>query len=128
MDVKVKLLHKDAQLPKYAGQGDAGLDLTCVSVNEEESFIEYDTGVSIEIPEGYVGLLFPRSSVSKKDIMLCNSVGVIDSSYRGSIKVRYKRTSKTCSNMARYSDYIISIRINTIHFNIFISNSTRKIS
>lgn len=89
MDVKVKLLHQDADLPFYSKQGDACADLTCVGVTEEEYYIEYSTGVALEIPEGYLGLVFPRSSVTNKELLLKNSVGVIDSGYRGEIKFRF---------------------------------------
>ena len=50
----------------------------------------YGTGLSIEIPEGYVGFIFPRSSNSKMHLALCNSVGVIDSGYRGEIICKFK--------------------------------------
>lgn len=91
MKVKIKKLNDKAIIPKYATQGDAGLDLVAIEENHEEDYIEYSTGLAIEIPEGYMGLIFPRSSNSKQDLLLCNSVGVIDSSYRGEILVRYKR-------------------------------------
>lgn len=94
MRVKLKKLTADAVIPSYSKKGDAGLDLTALSkdvVNEKEfGYIEYDTGIAIEIPEGYVGLVFPRSSISNTGSLLSNSVGVIDSSYRGSIKLRFK--------------------------------------
>lgn len=96
MKVNVKKLHPDAVIPVYAKPGDAGLDLTAISkrvetgVDDNGEYIEYGTGLAIEIPEGYVGLVFPRSSVSKKDLFLANAVGVIDSGYRGEIKLRYK--------------------------------------
>ena len=50
----------------------------------------YGSGVAMEIPKGYVGLVFPRSSISKKDLILSNSVGVIDSGYRGEILFKFK--------------------------------------
>lgn len=53
----------------------------------------YGTGLAVEIPEGYVGLLFPRSSISKKGLTLANSVGVIDSGYRGEIMFKFAITS-----------------------------------
>lgn len=92
MQVKVKKLYPDATIPRYAKQGDAGLDLTAVSEewNENNSMVTYGTGLSIEIPEGYVGLLFPRSSVCKTSLNLSNSVGVIDSGYRGEIMLKYR--------------------------------------
>ena len=92
MIVKIKKLHKDAVIPQYAKSGDAGVDLTAVSIefNEKLGCITYDTGLSVEIPEGYVGLIFPRSSIYKTIHSLSNSVGVIDSGYRGSIKFNFR--------------------------------------
>ena len=90
---KYKLEHKDARKPKRGSPGAAGFDLTCVSSREwRPGIIEYDTGVSVEIDPGFVGILCPRSSVSNYDLQLCNSVGVIDSDYRGTIKLRFKQT------------------------------------
>jgi dUTP pyrophosphatase len=72
------------------------MDLTAISqrtetgTDENGDYLEYGTGLAIEIPEGHVGLIFPRSSVSKKDLFLANAVGVIDSGYRGEIKLRFK--------------------------------------
>ena len=90
MVVKIKKLHPDAVIPAYSKKGDAGLDLTAVSVSFEKNYVSYKTGLAVEIPEGFVGLLFPRSSNSKMDLILTNSVGVIDSGYRGEIELRYK--------------------------------------
>lgn len=90
MNIDIKLGPKGS-LPNYAHPGDAGLDLVAASIStSSEGYSEYDTQVHIAIPEGYVGLIFPRSSISKKRMTLTNSVGVIDSSYRGSIKFRFK--------------------------------------
>ncbi len=86
MIVKFKKLHENAVLPSYAKEGDAGLDLTCVNRTFKEDRIIYDLGIAVEIPQGYVGYIFPRSSVCKKDLSLCNCVGVIDSGYRGEVK------------------------------------------
>jgi dUTP pyrophosphatase len=92
MKVKIKKLHPNAVIPVYAKPGDAGLDLTAISEswNENNSMVTYDTGLAVEIPEGHVGLLFPRSSVSKTTLNLANSVGVIDSGYRGSIMLKFR--------------------------------------
>lgn len=89
MKVKIKKLNDSAVIPSYAKQGDACFDLTAISINLTEKFIEYGTGLAFEIPQGYVGLIFPRSSVTNRDLMLKNSVGVIDSGYRGEIKFRF---------------------------------------
>lgn len=93
MGVKVKKLHPKAVIPTYAKNGDAGLDLTAVSSYVDKfGNITYGTGLAFEIPEGYVGLLFPRSSVSKQNLSLCNSVGVLDSGYRGEVMFKFKPT------------------------------------
>lgn len=89
LNIKIKKTIDGAVLPT-AAPGDAGLDLVAVTRSYFNEFIEYDTGLSVEIPEGYVGLIYPRSSISKYDLTLSNSVGIIDSSYRGNIKVRFK--------------------------------------
>jgi dUTP pyrophosphatase len=91
MNIKVKLLHENSVLPKKTYYDDAGFDLVATSCNfdNKKRFIEYGTGIAIEIPKGYVGLLFPRSSVTKETLMLKNSVGVIDSGYLGEIMVRF---------------------------------------
>lgn len=90
MNIKIKKLSKDAVIPSYAKIGDAALDLTAVSISYTNSYVEYGTGLAIEIPEGFAGFVFPRSSISNYDLNLCNSVGVIDSNYRGEIKLRFK--------------------------------------
>ncbi|MEG2307279.1 MAG: hypothetical protein RSB94_08065 [Erysipelotrichaceae bacterium] len=93
LQVKIKKLHKDSVIPTYSKQGDAGMDLTAVSCEyDSDDNICYDTGLAFEIPEGYVGLIFPRSSLSKQDLLLTNHVGVIDSGYRGSVSFKFKYT------------------------------------
>ena len=89
MKVKIKKLDPNAVIPKYANVTDAGLDLTAVRVTESRNVVTYHTGLAVEIPDGYVGLLFPRSSVYKTDMRMCNSVGVIDSGYRGEIMIKF---------------------------------------
>ena len=88
--VKIKRLHKDAVIPSYSRQGDAGMDLVATSkFYDDFDNVCYGTGLAIEIPEGHVGLLFPRSSISKTDLTLRNSVGIIDSGYRGEITFKF---------------------------------------
>lgn len=85
MKLKFKKLHEKAVLPIHSKQGDAGLDLTAINIFIDGQQDTHRYGISVEIPEGNVGLLFPRSSVRKYDVRLSNSVGVIDSSYRGEL-------------------------------------------
>ena len=90
MKVKVMKLDAGAKIPRYAKNGDAGMDLYAVSQTfDDHGNYVYGTGLAIEIPEGYVGLIFPRSSISKTAHSLRNAVGVIDSGYRGEIIMKY---------------------------------------
>jgi dUTP pyrophosphatase len=89
MIVKIKKLHPDAVIPKYAKEGDAGMDLTAVDVVADGGTLTYKTGLAVEIPRWHVGLLFPRSSVYKTGQTLTNCVGVIDSGYRGEIMMKF---------------------------------------
>lgn len=97
--IPFKKLHPDAVEPTYAKLGDAGMDLTAISHVSKGIYDEYGTGIALEIPEGYVGLIYPRSSVSGKSQILANSVGVIDSGYRGELKLRFK----TLNNVHTYA-------------------------
>ena len=93
LDVKIMKLVEEAVIPQYSLEGDAGLDLTATFRSYDEfGNMVYHTGIAIEIPKGYVGLLFQRSSVSKKQQFLTNAVGVIDSNYRGEIMLKFKPT------------------------------------
>jgi len=80
-----------------AYEGDAGIDLVAVNViDEDESTITYDTGLSVKIPNGYVGKVFSRSSIYKTGLVLCNSVGIIDSGYTGRILAKFYKVGKNC--------------------------------
>lgn len=94
MKVRIKKLHKDAVIPRYLKPGDAGLDLTTTEIIENTSSqCTYGTGIAVEIPEGYVGLVFPRSSIRNTELTLSNSVGVIDSGYIGEIMATFNKTN-----------------------------------
>jgi len=90
MKVKVMKLDAAAVIPKYAKNGDAGMDLHAVSfgIDQNNNYV-YGTGLAMEIPEGHVGLIFPRSSISKTAHSLRNAVGVIDSGYRGELIFKF---------------------------------------
>lgn len=110
MLVKVKKLNENAVIPKYAKDGDAGLDLTATSVKiDEYGNVVYGTGLAFEIPYGYVGLLFPRSSVSKQDIYLTNCVGVVDSGYRGEVMAKFKPVSKPRHDLDQQHKEVVNI-------------------
>ena len=96
MDVKIKKLNENAVIPSYAHDTDAGLDLVATSYEYKENIDchVYGTGLAVEIPEGYVGLLYPRSSNRKTNAYMCNHVGVVDSGYRGEIMISFKNRDK----------------------------------
>ena len=108
MKVKIKKLDAKAVIPSYAHVTDAGMDLTATSMKwDEEGNFVYGTGLAFEIPEGYVGLLFPRSSIAKKTLVLSNAVGVLDSGYRGEVLFKFKPTTQT--NVANPSSTVYDI-------------------
>lgn len=94
MEVKIKKLNDNAVMPAKAHATDAGFDLYCTSIeiDWEKRQLVCHTGLAFEIPDGYVGLIFPRSSVSNKPLMMANSVGVIDSGYRGEVTAKFNIT------------------------------------
>jgi len=106
LQIKIKKIDFQATIPSYAKDGDAGLDVYAVSKNETDKFVEYGTGLAFEIPEGYVMFVFPRSSVSNTDLVLANSVGVIDSGYRGELKLRFRKNG--------FDDYQVGERVGQI--------------
>lgn len=91
LNIRIKKMHPEAIIPRYAKQGDAGLDLTATSKwHDDDGNVCYGFGLAFEIPEGYAGLVFPRSSNSKKFLALSNAVGVVDSGYRGEVTAKFK--------------------------------------
>ena len=96
MNIKIKRLNSGAKIPVKAHTTDAGFDLyaTDMLIDADGNFV-YKTGIAIELPKGYVGLIFPRSSICKTDLSLSNAVGVIDSGYRGEITAKFKVANKT---------------------------------
>lgn len=94
MQIKLKKLSDSAVIPTKGTLGSAGFDLVAISMdvvnNPEYGYIEYGTGISVKIPDNHVGLLFSRSSISNTGLILANAVGVIDSDYRGEVKLRFK--------------------------------------
>jgi dUTP pyrophosphatase len=93
MILKVKRLKENAVLPKKAKKGDAGMDLVATEIiKDTPTQITYGTGIAVEIPDGMVGLVFPRSSIRNTGLQLSNSVGVIDSGYRGELQATFNKT------------------------------------
>lgn len=135
MKIKIKLTHKDAKIPTYAHTGeDACVDLYAAEVSGNalsSNKIVVDFGVAFEIPAGYCALIFPRSSIHKKDLFLSNCVGVIDSGYRGNVTaVFYKDKLNFQNNKIEVGErcaQMMIIPVPTIEFEQVetLSNSTR---
>ena len=124
MKIRFKKIHPQARDPERAHNDDAGFDLRALSqewsVHESEGlYTELNTGIAFEIPKGYVGLLFPRSSISKTNHMLRNSVGVVDSGYRGAVKFRF--TNDVGRNAYKIGDkigQIVFLELPEIHLEL----------
>ncbi len=99
VNVKIKKLNAEAKLPVYGSEQAAGADLYALTdhdirIGPNETAIVH-TGLAAEIPEGYVGLIYARSGLAtKKGLAPANKVGVIDSDYRGEIRVALHNDSK----------------------------------
>lgn len=101
--VRIKKLYNDAKMPVRATQEASAVDLHCHSVvkNDKED-LWIAIGLAMEIPFGYEGKIFPRSSISNYPLVLANSVGIVDSDYRGEIQVRFKKLKQW-----GFEDYLI---------------------
>lgn len=94
LKVKIKKLATGVSTPKKAHSADAGFDLTATSKKlANGGYVEYGTSIAIQLPKNHVGLLFPRSSISKINMTMCNSVGVLDENYTGEVTFRFKPSS-----------------------------------
>lgn len=88
----------EGKLPTRATNHDAGLDLYCTRITQEPDnsgklVLVYHTDIAVELPEGSVGFLMSKSSISNKSIMMTNCVGVIDAGYRGELIAKFKVTT-----------------------------------
>jgi dUTP pyrophosphatase len=109
MKVRIKKLSENSVIPTYAKSGDAGMDLVATSIiSETDTQITYGVGLALEIPNGFVGLIFPRSSVRKTRLMLSNCVGVVDSGYRGELQATFNKVNQ---NSIADNDYQVGDRI-----------------
>lgn len=91
MEIQVQRLHPDAVLPHFANEGDAGCDLVAVetqTLTARGGRALIATGFALAIPEGYGGFVLPRSGLAAKHGVTCvNAPGLIDSGYRGEVKI-----------------------------------------
>lgn len=108
MKVKVRKLHDDAVLPKY-NYDKSSIILSCISRETTLNYIEYDTGLVPLIPEGYVGVLFPMNSVSDRDLVIKDSIGVIESGNEDSLKVRFWITEDYLPSMYQIGEDVVQV-------------------
>ncbi len=116
MTLKIKKLHEDAKVPHYANHGDAGMDVYAISKEINNKFIEYGTGLAFELPADHVMLIFPRSSLSNKDLIMANHVGVLDSGYRGELKLRFRKIGDDVYEIGEKIGQIIVVPFPKIEF------------
>lgn len=113
MKVHFKKLVQEAQTPKFGKPGDAGADLVATTMSNHDDHLVYGVGLAVEIPEGMVGLVFPRSSIRQTDLFMANSVGVIDSGYRGEIFITFN-VKKGATKWYQVGDRIAQFIIMTV--------------
>lgn len=116
MELKIKRLSDKAIMPIRAHKDDAGLDLTVTSITTEvnesgQLILVYHTDLAMEIPEGHVGLLFPRSSIAAKSLRQTNAVGVIDAGYRGEIMGKYQVTTDAMPSIYKEGERFVQLVI-----------------
>jgi dUTP pyrophosphatase len=117
MKVKVKKLNEKAVIPAYAHKdGDMGMDVTAISYEYDPVYDRYiyHTGLAFEVPKGYGMLIFPRSSNCKTEAYLCNSVGVLDSNYRGELMFMFKNRTRSEDAIVRKPDkdrYLMQLEV-----------------
>lgn len=122
---KLQVINNSGSPLRYATDGSAGIDLPLYSINREYREVyainavgdvtdEYwlvSTGVQVSIPEGHVGLLIARSSLRERGWRLANGVGVIDSDYRGEIRVALRKDRVGSDDLPDFGEYIAQLVI-----------------
>jgi dUTP pyrophosphatase len=112
VELRVTLLRETARLPSRAHDGDAGLDLRAAepATIEPGNRGEVGTGIAVEIPPGHAGLVLPRSGLAARHgITLVNSPGLIDSGYRGEVRILLLNTARDRSFEVQPGDRIAQL-------------------
>jgi dUTP pyrophosphatase len=121
MHTKIKKMHPDAKLPKYAKEHDLGADLVAVAVlSETDTHITYDLGIAIETAPGIGAFLYPRSSICNYDLALSNSVGVGDPGYRNNYRIVFNKTNGASSKVYKVGDRVCQLVLAPVITGIFI--------
>lgn len=122
VSIEIKTLDPEVQLPSYAYEGDAGCDLCSredLSIQPQDRAI-VGTGIAVAIPDGYAGFVQPRSGLAAKSgITIVNAPGLIDSHYRGEIKVVLLNTDRVKAFDIKKGDRIAQLVIQRVEQAIF---------
>jgi deoxyuridine 5'-triphosphate nucleotidohydrolase len=99
--LKIYKADAGAVVPSKNNYSDAGLDLTIIKEYKRlnSDTVLYDTGIKLEIPNGYYVEIVPRSSISRSGYMLANSVGIIDQGYTGNLYIALRKINKDCDDL-----------------------------
>ena len=117
LKIKFKKLNPNAVIPKQGTAGAAGFDLTAVRIEETDQFVKYYTGIAVQIPAGYFGMLVPRSSVVNTGLLMGNSVGIIDNDYVGELSaVFYLRSGCKVYNVGDRIGQLLIVPIPAVEF------------
>lgn len=117
LQIKFKKLNPNAVIPKRGTTGAAGFDLTAVSLEQTDQFVKYYTGIAVQIPAGYFGMLVPRSSVVNTGLLMGNSVGIIDNDYVGELSaVFYLRSGCKVYNVGDRIGQLVIVPIPEVEF------------
>ena len=113
IDVKFKRLHDLATIPTYSTDGSIGLDLTAIEDGRLDSmqYMEFKTGIALELPEGFEAEVRPRSSIREYNLVMSNSPGTIDTDYRGEIIVTFIPGGKIKGGYYKKGDKIAQLVI-----------------
>lgn len=128
IDIKLKKTKPDAMIPTRGTGCAAGWDLYVNSIEYDDLYVIYDSGVSIEIPEGYYAELKARSSVFKSGLILANGSGTIDSDYRGTIKGVFYTMCHIPDNLYKVGDRFAQLLIKPVITPNFIEVNTLSIT
>tara|TARA_R110000868_G_scaffold8673_1_gene44596 strand:+ start:2555 stop:2974 length:420 start_codon:yes stop_codon:yes gene_type:complete len=107
--MSIKFFNAGEYEPRIGTSGSAGIDLYVNSVSDSNGFWTIGTGIHVEIPQGWVGLLIPRSSWGSGGWSLCNTIGVIDSDYRGEIIIKAERAAHKKFDRVSVGDCIVQL-------------------
>ena len=117
LQIKFKKMNPNAVMPRKGTTGAAGFDLTAVGIEETDQFVKYYTGIAVQIPAGYFGMLVPRSSVVNTGLLMGNSVGIIDSDYVGELSaVFYLRSGCKFYNVGDRIGQLLIVPIPAVEY------------